>query len=280
MIDYILEPFSYNFMFKAILVSSLVGVICSCISCFLIFKGWSLIGDALAHSIVPGVAIAHLISLPFSVGAFISGIFAAMSMTLINQFTKLREDVVIGLIYTSYLSLGLSIVSFSSIPINIEAIVLGNILGISDTDILQIVIISIVLLLIICVKWKDLCLVIFDESYAQSLGLNTFLLKILFITLLSASTVAALQTVGTCLVIALVITPGATAYLLTDNFKKLILISISMGASSSALGSYLSYFLDINPSGLIVCLQSFMFFSVLYLSPKYGIIRNMIYKKL
>ena len=279
MIDYILEPFSYNFMFKAILVSSLVGVICACISSFLIFKGWSLIGDALAHSIVPGVAIAHLISLPFSVGAFISGIFAAMSMTLINQFTKLREDVVIGLIYTSYLALGLSIVSFSSIPINIEAIVLGNILGISDIDILQIIIISIVLLLMIYVKWKDLRLVIFDESFAQSLGLNTFLLKILFITLLSAATVAALQTVGTCLVIALVITPGATAYLLTDNFKKLILISISMGASSCALGSYLSYFLDINPSGLIVCLQSLMFFSVLYLSPKHGIMRNMIYKK-
>jgi len=197
-------------------------------------------------------------------------------MTLINQFTKLREDVVIGLIYTSYLALGLSIVSFSSIPINIEAIVLGNILGISDIDILQIIIISIVLLLMIFVKWKDIRLVIFDESYAQSLGLNTFLLKILFITLLSAATVAALQTVGTCLVIALVITPGATAYLLTDNFKKLILISISLGASSSALGSYLSYFLDINPSGLIVCLQSLMFFSVLYLSPKHGIMRNMI----
>ena len=129
-----------------------------------------------------------------------------------------------------------------------------------------------------CMKWKDLCLVIFDESYAQSLGLNTFLLKILFITLLSAATVAALQTVGTCLVIALVITPGATAYLLTDNFKKLILISISMGASSSALGSYLSYFLDINPSGLIVFLQSLMFFSVLYLSPKYGIMRNINYR--
>ena len=199
-------------------------------------------------------------------------------MTLINQFTKLREDVVIGLIYTSYLALGLSIVSFSSIPINIEAIVLGNILGISDIDILQIIIISIVLLLMIFVKWKDIRLVIFDESYAQSLGLNTFLLKILFITLLSAATVAALQTVGTCLVIALVITPGATAYLLTDNFKKLILISISMGASSSAFGSYLSYFLDINPSGLIVCLQSLMFFSVLYLSPKHGIMRNMIQK--
>ena len=120
MIDYFLEPFSYNFMFKAILVSSLVGVICACISSFLILKGWSLIGDALAHSIVPGVAIAHLISLPFSVGAFISGIFAAISMTLINQFTKLREDVVIGIIYTSYLSLGLFIVSFSSIPIGIS----------------------------------------------------------------------------------------------------------------------------------------------------------------
>ena len=270
MIEYLLEPFSYDFMVKAIWACTLVGGLCAYLSCYLVLKGWSLIGDALAHAIVPGVALAYLLSLPYSIGSFFAGFLAVLSMTAIKIFTKLREDTVIGMIFTSFLALGLVIASFSPVSVNIEEIILGNILGISDYDILQVIIISIICFTAITLKWKDIFLVFFDESYAESIGINIIYIKILFFTLLTASIVAALQAVGASLVIALIITPGSTAYLLTDKFNKLIILSISIGTCTSWIGSYLSFFLDLNPSGLIVCLQSLIFFITFCFSPKYG----------
>ena len=270
MIEYLLEPFSYGFMVKAIWACTLVGGLCAYLSCYLILKGWSLIGDALAHAIVPGVAFAYLLSLPYSIGSFFAGFLAVLSMIAIKIFTKLREDTVVGIIFTSFLALGLVIASFSPVSVNIEEIILGNILGISDHDILQVIIISIVCFTAVTLKWKDIFLVFFDESYAESIGINIIYMKILFFTLLTASIVAALQAVGAALVIALIITPGSTAYLLTDKFNKLIILSVSIGICTSGIGSYLSFFLDLNPSGLIVCLQSLIFFITFYFSPKYG----------
>ena len=270
MIEYLLEPFSYDFMVKAIWACTLVGGLCAYLSCYLVLKGWSLIGDALAHAIVPGVALAYLLSLPYSIGSFFAGFLAVLSMTAIKIFTKLREDTVIGIIFTSFLALGLVIASFSPVSVDIEGIILGNILGISDYDILQVIIISIICFTVITLKWKDIFLVFFDESYAESIGINIIYIKILFFTILTASIVAALQAVGASLVIALIITPGSTAYLLTDKFNKLIILSISIGTCTSWIGSYLSFFLDLNPSGLIVCLQSLIFFITFCFSPKYG----------
>ncbi|RME96336.1 MAG: hypothetical protein D6773_17260, partial [Alphaproteobacteria bacterium] len=227
--DLLLEPFTYSYMANAMWVSALVGAVCAFLSAYLMLKGWSLIGDALSHSIVPGVAGAYMLGLPFSLGAFLAGGLAAGAMLFVNQRTRLREDAIIGLIFTSFFGLGLFMVSLSPASVNIQTIVLGNVLAITPGDTLQLVIIGGVSLLLLGLKWKDLMVTFFDESHARSIGLNTGALKVLFFTLLSASTVAALQTVGAFLVIAMVVTPGATAYLLTDRFPRLILISIAIG---------------------------------------------------
>ncbi len=272
MIATLLEPFGYGYMVNAMWVSALVGAVCAFLSAYLMLKGWSLIGDALSHSIVPGVAGAYMLGLPFAAGAFLSGGLAAGAMLFLNQKTKLREDAIIGLIFTSFFGLGLFMVSLSPASVNIQTIVLGNILAVTPEDTLQLVIIGGVSLVVLLVKWKDLMAVFFDESHARSIGLKPDAMKVLFFTLLSASTVAALQTVGAFLVIALVVTPGATAYLLTDRFPRLIVISVAIGAGTSFFGAYISYFLDGATGGVIVVLQTLIFLAAFVFAPKHGLL--------
>jgi manganese/iron transport system permease protein len=266
------EPFSYGYMVNAMWVSALVGGVCAFLSSYLMLKGWSLIGDALSHSIVPGVAGAYMLGLPFAFGAFLSGGLAAGAMLFLNQRTKLKEDAIIGLIFTSFFGLGLFMISLSPASVNIQTIVLGNILAITPEDTLQLVIIGGVSLAVLLVKWRDLMVAFFDENHARSIGLNPDRLKVLFFTLLSASTVAALQTVGAFLVIAMVVTPGATAYLLTDRFPRLILISVAIGALTSFAGAYISYFLDGATGGVIVVLQTLIFLTAFVFAPKHGML--------
>jgi len=267
-----LEPFGYSYMVNAMWVSALVGGVCAFVSAYLMLKGWSLIGDALSHAIVPGVAGAYMLGLPFSFGAFLAGGLAAAAMLFLNQRTKLREDAVIGLIFTSFFGLGLFMVSLSPTSVDIQTIVLGNILAITPADTLQLVLISTVSLAVLIVKWRDLMVTFFDENHARAVGLNPLLLKGVFFTLLSACTVAALQTVGAFLVIAMVVTPGATAYLLTDRFPRLIVISVVVGATTSFVGAYLSYFLDGATGGIIVVLQTLLFLLVVAFAPKHGML--------
>ena len=197
----LLEPFGYSYMVNAMWVSALVGAVCAFLSAYLMLKGWSLVGDALSHAIVPGVAGAYMLGLPFSLGAFLSGGLASLSMLFVRERTRLKEDAVIGLTFTSFFGLGLFMVSLSPTSVDVQTIVLGNILGIAPADILQLAIIGFVSLAILLAKWKDLMVTFFDESHARSIGLNPTALKVMFFTLLSASTVAALQTVGAFLVI-------------------------------------------------------------------------------
>ena len=270
--DLLLQPFDYGYMVNAMWVSALVGGVCAFLSVYLMLKGWSLIGDALSHSIVPGVAGAYMLGLPFALGAFLSGGLAAGAMLFLNQRSGLREDAIIGLIFTSFFGLGLFMISLSPASVNIQTITLGNILAISPEDTLQLVIISVVSLTVLLLKWKDLLVVFFDENHARSIGLNPGLLKVVFFTLLSACTVAALQTVGAFLVIAMVVTPGATAYLLTDRFPRLLMISVAIGVSTSFLGAYTSYFLDGATGGIIVCLQTTLFLLAFFFAPKHGLL--------
>lgn len=272
MIAGLLDPFAYEYMRNAMWVAALVGGVCAFLSCYLMLRGWSLIGDALSHSIVPGVAGAYMIGLPFSIGAFFAGGLAAAVMLFLNQRSKLKEDVIIGLIFTSFFGLGLFMVSLSPMSVNIQTIVQGNILAITPGDTLQLVLIGVISLVILTAKWKDLMVTFFDENHARSIGLNPTLLKGIFFTLLSACTVAALQTVGAFLVICMVITPGATAYLLTDRFERLLIIAVSIGALTSFLGAYLSYFVDGATGGIIVVLQTLIFLSAFFLAPKHGML--------
>ena len=272
MTDLLLEPFTYGYMVNAMWVSALVGCICGFLSAYLMLKGWSLIGDALSHSIVPGVAGAYMLGLPFAVGAFLSGGLAAAAMLFLNRQTRLKEDAIIGMIFSSFFGLGLFMVSLSPTPVNIQTIVLGNILAITREDTIQLAIIGFVTLVILLLKWKDLMVAFFDESHARSIGINPTGLKILFFTLLSASTVAAMQTVGAFLVVAMVVTPGATAYLLTDRFQRLIVIAAALGAGTSFVGAYLSYFLDGATGGIIVVLQTAIFLLAFLFAPKHGLL--------
>ena len=266
------EPFAYQYMTNAMWVSALVGGVCAFLSAYLMLKGWSLIGDALSHSIVPGVAGAYMLGLPFSLGAFAAGGLAAGAMLFLNERSGLKEDAIIGLIFTSFFGLGLFMVSVSPVSVDIQTITMGNILAISPTDTLQLAIIGFVSLGVLLLKWKDLMVTFFDETHARSIGLNTTLLRLIFFTLLSACCVAALQTVGAFLVIAMVVTPGATAYLLTDRFPRLLMLSVAIGSVTCFVGAYLSYFLDGATGGIIISLQTLIFLATFFLAPKYGLL--------
>ncbi|MDG2006747.1 MAG: metal ABC transporter permease, partial [Thermodesulfobacteriota bacteirum] len=252
MIDLLMEPFAYEYMNRAIWMSTLVGGLCAFLSSYLMLKGWSLMGDALSHAVVPGVAGAYILGLPFSLGAFLSGSLAAFTMLFLNKKTKLKEDAIIGIIFTSFFALGLFIVSLNPTSVDVQKIILGNILAITDFDTLQLVLVSLISFIVLILKWKEFMIVFFDEVHAKSVGIDSYKIKILFFTLLSVATVSALQTVGAFLVIALVVTPGATAYLITNRFSTLIILSISIGSVTSFCGSYLSYFIDGATGGVIV----------------------------
>ena len=268
----LLVPFTYGFMLKAMCVSALVGGVCAFLSAYLMLKGWSLMGDALGHSIVPGVAAAYIFGAPFAVGAFFAGILASIGMNFVKQNSRLREDAVIGVVFTALFVLGLLMASIWPTSVSIQTIVLGNILAIADEDAVQVAIIAAISFAVLAFLWKDLMATFFDENHARSIGINTKLLRGVFFTLLSACTVAALQTVGACLVIAMVVTPGATAYLLTDRFGRLIVISIALGAVTSFVGAYISYFLDGATGGVIVTLQTLLFLTAFYFAPKHGVL--------
>jgi manganese/iron transport system permease protein len=271
-LEHLWLPFTYGYMLKAMWVSALVGGVCAFLSSYLMLKGWSLMGDALAHSIVPGVAIAYIVGAPFAAGAFVAGILASIAMNVVKAQTRLREDAVIGLVFTTLFALGLLLASIWPTSVSIQTIVLGNILAISDEDVVQVAVISAVSLAVLIVLWKDLMVTFFDESHARTIGLNPVVLKAVFFTLLSACTVAALQTVGACLVIAMVVTPGATAYLLTDRFGWLIIISVALGAITSFVGAYISFYLDGATGGIIVTLQTLLFLLAFYFAPRHGVL--------
>ena len=274
MLEALLEPFSYSYMVNAMWVSALVGGVCAFLSAYLMLKGWSLIGDALSHSIVPGVAGAYMLGLPFALGAFVAGGLAASSILFLQQRSKLKEDAIIGVIFTSFFGLGLFMISLSPMSVSIQTITMGNILAITPTDTFQLVIIGLVSLCVLATKWKDFMVTFFDENHARSIGLNPDLLKILFFTILAASCVAALQTVGAFLVIAMVVTPGATAYLLTDKFPRLLIISVIIGTLSSFFGAYISYFLNGATGGIIVSILTLIFISTFILAPKHGYFKS------
>lgn len=272
MIDLLLTPFHYEYMVKAMVVSAMIGGVCALLSCFVTLKGWSLMGDALAHAIVPGVSIAYILGLPFALGAFISGMFAAVVMGAVHARTRLREDAVIGIVFTTFFAAGVLLISLYPSNISLKTIVFGNILGIARGDIVQMMVISGFTVLVVGLKWKDFLLFAFDPNQARAIGLNPTALHFTLLTLLAATAVAALQTVGACLVVAMLVTPGATAYQLTDRFGRMMGLAVAMGVSTSLIGAYASYFLNGSTGGCIVVLQATIFLVALFFAPKYGIL--------
>jgi ABC-type Mn2+/Zn2+ transport system permease subunit len=274
MLEYLTTPLQYDYMLRAIWVSALIGGVCGFLSSFITLKGWSLMGDALSHAVVPGVAIAYMVGLPFALGAFIAGLLAAGAMAVIKSQSRIREDATIGIVFTTFFALGLLLITISPARVDLKTIIFGNILGISDADIVQVIIISVVTLIVLGLKWKDLMLFCFDPNQARTLGLPVRLLHLTLLILLSATAVAALQAVGAILVVAMLITPGATAYLLTDRFATMLWLAPLMGAVTSLAGAYASFFIDGATGGCIVTLQTIVFLIAFVFAPKHGILAS------
>ena len=266
------EPLGYAYMRHAMLAAALAGGVCAFLSCFLMLRGWSLMGDAISHAIVPGVAGAYLLGLPYSLGAFFSGALAAGVMLLINSRTRLKQDVVIGVTFSTFLGLGLFIISLAPAGISIQTIALGNVLAITPGDLAQLVAISLLTFLVLLLKWRDWLAVFFDESHARSVGLHVTALKAGFFAMLAACTIAAMQAVGAFLVIALIITPGATAWLLSDRFGRVAAIATAIGVASGLIGAWASYFLDGATGAVIVLLQTALFALAFVFAPRHGLL--------
>ena len=266
------EPLGYAYMRHAMLAAALAGGVCAFLSCFLMLRGWSLMGDAISHAIVPGVAGAYLLGLPYSLGAFFSGALAAGVMLLINSRTRLKQDVVIGVTFSTFLGLGLFIISLAPAGISIQTIALGNVLAITPGDLAQLVAISLLTFLALLLKWRDWLAVFFDEGHALSVGLHVMALKAGFFAMLAACTIAAMQAVGAFLVIALIITPGATAWLLSDRFGRVAAIATAIGVASGLIGAWASYFLDGATGAVIVLLQTALFALAFVFAPRHGLL--------
>jgi len=267
-----LAPFFYDYMLTALWVSTLVGAVCGLLSGFITLKGWSLMGDALSHAVVPGVALAYLAGLPFALGAFTSGLLASAAMSFVKLKTPVREDAVIGVVFTAFFAFGILLISLFPAQLDLKSIIFGNILAIAPGDVVQLLAISAVCLAVLALQWRDLLLFSFDPNQARTLGLPVRRLHLTLLLLLSATTVAALQAVGAILVVAMLITPGATAYLLTDRFGRMLLLGSAIGALTAFAGAYASYFLDGATGGCIVVLQTLGFFLAFLFGPKHGLL--------
>jgi ABC-type Mn2+/Zn2+ transport system permease subunit len=271
-LEHLAAPFAYEFMVKAILGGGAVGLLCGVLSCFVTLRGWSLLGDALSHAVVPGVALAALFGAPFAIGAFVSGLLAVAGMGFIESFSRLKKDAVIGVVFTSFFAAGILLISVFPSNLRLQTILFGNLLGISDSDLVQLVIVGLAALGFVALKWKDLLLYCFDPMHARSIGLNTRFLYFVLLAMLSLAAVVGLQAVGALLVVAMLITPGATALLLTDRFGLMLIIAPAMGALTAMAGAYASYFLDGSAGGAIVTLQTALFILAFFLAPRHGLL--------
>ena len=276
MISLLMEPLSHAFMVRALMISALVGGVCGLLSCYMSLKGWALMGDAVSHAVLPGVIVAYALGLPFSIGAFVFGVGSVAMIGFVKQKSRVKEDTVIGLVFTGFFALGLVLVSKIRSNIDLMHILFGNVLGISISDIFQTILISGLIVSVLVIFRRDLLLFCFDPTHARSIGINTGALHYLLLSALSLAAVAGLQTVGVILVVAMLVTPGATAYLLTDRFDRMTWIAIASSVLSSLLGVYISYWTDSSTAGCIVLVQTGLFIMAFLFSPNYGLVRRLV----
>ncbi len=273
-LNWFVEPLSHEFMRRALMVSALVGGVCGLLSCYMTLKGWALMGDAVSHAVMPGVVVAYALGLPFSIGAFVFGVGSVALIGFVKQKSRIKEDTVIGLVFTGFFALGLVLVSKIKSNIDLMHILFGSPLGISYSDLNQTFIISAIVVTILTLFRRDLMLYCFDPTHARSIGINTGLLHYLLLSVLSLAAVAGLQTVGIILVVAMLITPGATAYLLTDRFDRMTYLAVFSSALSSIIGVYISFWSDIETGGSIVLVQTLIFLLAFLFAPRYGILKS------
>lgn len=276
MIDWILEPLQYGFMTRALLVTIVAAVTCALLSCWLVQIGWSLMGDAVSHAVLPGVAISYIVGWPFAVGAFIFGAGAVALIGGVRATTKIKSDAAIGVVFTALFALGLVIISAVPSQVDLGHILFGNVLGVTDSDIVQVVVIGVVVVAVLVLKRRDFTLFAFDPSHANALGISTKRLSVLMLGLLAMTVVVALQAVGIVLVVAMLITPGATAYLLTKRFDRMLWLAVVVTAVASVVGVYASYYLDVSTGGAVVLAQAIAFGASYLFGARGGVITTLV----
>lgn len=273
-LEFLIEPLRLEFMVRAVATSLIAAIVCALLSCWLVLIGWSLMGDAVSHAVLPGVVLAYIFGAPFALGAVIFGFTAVALIGLIRNTSRTKEDAAIGVVFTTLFALGLVLVSITPSQVDLNHIIFGNLLGVSRADLAQVVILGVLVAAVLIYKRRDFTLYAFDPSHAYAIGLHPRLLGATLLGLLALTSVVALQSVGVVLVVALLITPGATAYLLTDRFGRMLIIAPTMAAGCALVGLYLSYYLD-TASGPMIVLANGVAFALVYLfSPSQGLLNR------
>ena len=273
-LTFIEATFQYDFLQKALITSVMVGIICGVIGCFIILRGMSLMGDAISHAVLPGVAISYLLGINFFIGAVVTGLLTALGIGFVSQNSRIKNDTAIGTLFTSAFALGIILISFLRSSSDLYHILFGNVLAVRPSDMWMTLIIGIIVLGAIYLFYKELLVTSFDPTMAAAYGLSTRLVHYLLMTMLTLVTVASLQTVGIILVVAMLITPAATAYLLTNRLSRMIFLSAGFGTISSIVGLYFSFTYNLSSGASIVLVATALFALVFVFSPRHGLLRK------
>lgn len=267
MLDFLLSPLSLGLMQRAFAVTIVAALVCSVLSCWLVLVGWSLMGDAISHAVLPGVVFAYILQIPFAIGALVTALVAVMLIGAVGSHRKIRQDSAMGIVFTTLFALGIVMVSVTPSHIDLNEIIYGNVLGVSVAALTQVCVLAALVTGVLLYKRKDLTLYAFDPSYAAAIGLSTRLLSGILLFSLALTSVVALQVVGVILVVAMLIIPGSTARLLTNKFTTMLCYSVTFALVGSISGLYISYYVDISPGGAVVLTQGVMF-AVVFISER------------
>lgn len=273
------DPLSYEFMTRALIASVMVSIVCALLSCWLVLIGWSLMGDAVSHAVLPGVVLAYVLDLPFAIGALVFGFLAVILIGAVRDTSRVKEDAAIGIVFTTLFAFGIVLVSVTPSDTDLMHIIFGNILGVSRQDLTQILILTIAVLLVVLLKRRDFTLYAFDPTHAHAIGMSPRLIGAVMLALLAVTAVATLQIVGVVLVVAMLIIPGASAYLLTNRMSMMLIIAPAISVGCSLIGLYTSYYADTASGGMIVLAQGFVFTLVYLFSPRQGVIARQLKRR-
>ncbi|MEE3853370.1 metal ABC transporter permease [Gordonia sp. LSe1-13] len=274
MIEFLVEPWTLSFMRDAFLASAVAAAVCALISCWIVLIGWSLMGDAVSHAVLPGVVLSYIFGAPFAVGAVIFGFLAVALIGTIRDTSRVKEDAAIGIVFTTLFALGLVLVSATPSQTDLGHILFGNVLGVSGSALWQLIILAAVVAAVLVVKRRDLTLFAFDPVHAHAIGLSRRWLGALLLGLLALTCVVALQIVGVILVVAMLIIPGAAAHLLTDRFGRMLVLAPALAVAATVVGIYVSYGADVSPGGMVVVTQGVMFALIYLFAPRNGLVTS------
>ncbi|MFI5720891.1 metal ABC transporter permease [Nocardia sp. NPDC051750] len=272
LVEFLLEPLRYAFMVRAFTAGVVAAIVCGLLSCWLVLVGWSLMGDAVSHAVLPGVVLAYIAGVPFAVGAVVFGFLAVALIGLVRDTSRVKEDAAIGIVFTTLFALGLVLISVTPSDTDLNHIIFGNLLGVSRGELIQITGLAALVFLALVLKRRDFTLYAFDPVHAYAIGLNPRVLGATLLGLLALTSVVALQAVGVILVVAMLIIPGATAYLLTDRFGRMLVLAPAISAVCAVAGLYVSYYADTAPGATMVLAQGAVFTAVYLFAPRQGLI--------